>query len=140
VRPHGRTGSTSGPFDQPALSFRYLVLSIRNGWWRLKLTPSCSSCTSALGRKQTLQKGLSALAPKADMCGALDYVCYGPEADSCIATNGLFDHLVANLQKCVSKWQPERFGLLDIDDKIKLIRRLCGQIASRLTLEDTINI
>src|SRR5215510_11298666 len=63
-----------------------------------------------------------------------------PKADSCIATNGLFDHLVANLQKCVSKWQPERFGLLDIDDKFKLIRRLSRQIASRLTLEDTINI
>jgi hypothetical protein len=78
--------------------------------------------------------------PIADMCGAIRDVCFGPKADICIATNGLLDHLVANLQKCVSKWQPERFGRLDIDDKVKLIRRLCRQIASRLTLEDTINI
>jgi hypothetical protein len=38
---------------------------------------------SALGHKQTfaVQKGMSALPPKADMCGALAYVCYGPKAD-----------------------------------------------------------
>src|SRR5262249_17574214 len=88
---------------------------------------------SALGHKQTC-------APQADMCSAPAHVCFGPKADSCIATNDLFDHLVAKLQKCVSERQPERFGLLDIDDKFKLIRRLCRQIASRLTLEDTIYI
>ena len=27
------------------------------------------------------QRVMSALPPKADMCGALAYVCYGPEAD-----------------------------------------------------------
>ena len=38
---------------------------------------------SALGQKQTFapQKVVSALPPKADMCGALAYVCFGPEAD-----------------------------------------------------------
>src|SRR4030095_12843844 len=35
---------------------------------------------SALGRKQTFapQNVMSALAPKADMCGALAHVCFGP--------------------------------------------------------------
>jgi hypothetical protein len=38
---------------------------------------------SALGQKQTCaaQNVMSALRPKADMCGALAHVCFGPEAD-----------------------------------------------------------
>jgi hypothetical protein len=38
---------------------------------------------SALGQKQTcaVQKGMSALPPKADMCSALFNVGFGPEAD-----------------------------------------------------------
>jgi hypothetical protein len=46
---------------------------------------------SALGHKQTfaVQKVMSALPPKADMCSALANVCFGPIADI-----GLFDHLV----------------------------------------------
>jgi hypothetical protein len=38
---------------------------------------------SALGQKQTFapQKGMSALPPKADMCGAAGDVCFGPKAD-----------------------------------------------------------
>jgi hypothetical protein len=38
---------------------------------------------SALGQKQTfaLQKAMSASPPKADMCVALAYVCFGPKAD-----------------------------------------------------------
>jgi hypothetical protein len=49
---------------------------------------------SALGHKQTfaVQKGMSALPPKADMCGALARVCFGPIAD--IATS--FNHIVGN--------------------------------------------
>jgi hypothetical protein len=40
-----------------------------------------------LGQKQTfaLQKVMSALLPKADMCGAISDVRYGPIADSCSA-------------------------------------------------------
>ena len=46
---------------------------------------------SALGQKQTraVQNVMSALHPKADMCGAIRYVRYVPKADI-----GLFDHLV----------------------------------------------
>jgi|GEM_PF-924030 hypothetical protein len=38
---------------------------------------------SALGQKQTyaVQNGMSALPPKADMCVALAYACFGPIAD-----------------------------------------------------------
>ena len=38
---------------------------------------------SALGQKQTcaLQKVMSALPPKADMCGATKDVCFGPIVD-----------------------------------------------------------
>jgi hypothetical protein len=38
---------------------------------------------SALGQKQTFapQKVMSTLPPKADMCAALAYVCFGPIAD-----------------------------------------------------------
>ena len=38
---------------------------------------------SALGHKQTfaVQKAMSALPPKADMCGANRHVCFGPIAD-----------------------------------------------------------
>jgi hypothetical protein len=38
---------------------------------------------SALGQKHTsaLHKGMSALPPKADMCGATAHVCFGPIAD-----------------------------------------------------------
>jgi hypothetical protein len=35
------------------------------------------------------QKAMSALPPKADMCGALAHVCFGPKADI-----DLFDHFV----------------------------------------------
>ena len=38
---------------------------------------------SALGHKRTcaVQKGMSALLPKADMCGALAHVCFVTKAD-----------------------------------------------------------
>src|SRR6516164_3298200 len=44
---------------------------------------------SALGQKRTyaVQKGMFALPPKADMCGATRDVRYGPIADPCSAAN-----------------------------------------------------
>lgn len=46
---------------------------------------------SPLGQKQTyaVQKGMSALPPKADMCGALADVCYGPIADIDLSHNNV---------------------------------------------------
>ena len=47
---------------------------------------------SALGQKRTcaVQNAMSALLPKADMCGALAHVCFGPKGTS----SYLFDHLI----------------------------------------------
>jgi len=46
---------------------------------------------SALGQKRTYaaQKGMSALPPKADMCGALGDVRFGPIADMASGQDGL---------------------------------------------------
>src|SRR5262245_7572322 len=42
------------------------------------------------------QTAMSALPPRADMCGATSDVRFGPKADSCTAAKSvLFDHLVA---------------------------------------------
>jgi hypothetical protein len=57
---------------------------------------------SALGQKQTCasQNGMSALSPKADMCGAAKDVRYGPIADSCTAPiDSLFNQLIGALLK-----------------------------------------
>jgi hypothetical protein len=47
------------------------------------------SSMSALGQKQTyaMHQPMSALPLKADMCSARCHVCFGPIADSCIASN-----------------------------------------------------
>src|SRR5262249_539802 len=52
---------------------------------------TCTTLMSALGHKQTCaaQKGMSALPPKADMCGATKDVRFGPLADSCGAAEGI---------------------------------------------------
>ena len=44
---------------------------------------------------------MSALPPKADMCGAAVHVCYGPEADSCDAAEDmcLFDDLICGSEQ-----------------------------------------
>ena len=46
---------------------------------------------SALGHKRTfaVQKGMSALLPKADMCGALAHVCFVTKANIPALTNHL---------------------------------------------------
>jgi hypothetical protein len=52
---------------------------------------------SALGQKQTFatQKGMSALPPKADVCGAPGDVRFVPKADNALQqTVALFDQLV----------------------------------------------
>ena len=51
---------------------------------RLSNTSRSPPTKSALGQKQTYaaQQVMSALPPKADMCSALAYVCFGPIADA----------------------------------------------------------
>ena len=47
--------------------------------------PMSALLSIATAKAEFLQKAMSALPPKADMCGALAYVCFGPIADSCTA-------------------------------------------------------
>jgi hypothetical protein len=58
---------------------RQLSLMARGG----KIPDGWTEAMSALGQKQTsaLQKVMSALPPKADMCGATRDVRFGPKAD-----------------------------------------------------------
>ena len=67
---------------------------------------------SALGHKQTfaLQKGMSALPPKADMCSALAHVRFVPIADI-----ALFDDFVGTCEQCWRHGQAEHLGCLEID-------------------------
>jgi len=84
---------------------------------------------SALGQKRTLaaQQVMSALPPKADMCGAIWDVRFRPKADSCSATKGsLFDHLVGALLELQRYVEAERLGRLEIDHQQILDRRLHG--------------
>ena len=57
----------------------------RPGSGQLKSTGAVpgASRMSALGHKQTFRdaEAMSALPPKADVCGALAHVCFGPIAD-----------------------------------------------------------
>src|SRR5262249_719645 len=80
----------------------------RMNWRRLIVTPEAQARNgsnlrersgggglgpmSALGHKRTcaVQKAMSALPPKADMCGAVGYVRFGPKADM----TPLFDNLI----------------------------------------------
>ena len=93
---------------------------------------------SALGHKQTFRSAISmsALPPKADMCGATRDVRFGPIADIWLS----LDHLVGEQQEQLGKREAERLGRLKIDDEFKLDWRLHWQIARRLAFEDAINI
>jgi hypothetical protein len=76
---------------------------------------------SALGQKQTfaLRNAMSALPPKADMCSALAYVCFGPIADIHDRSASLLISRVASLYECAE------------DD---IGRGQCGHISLRLLL------
>ena len=98
---------------------------------------------SALGQKRTfaVQKVMSALPPKADMCGATRHVRYVPIADSCSATKGsLFDHLVGASEHRVRHGETKRLGRLQINRQIVLGWRLHRQVGRLLALENTIDV
>jgi hypothetical protein len=72
---------------------------------------------SALVQKQTFepQKGMSALPPIADMCGAARDVCFGPKADIV-----LFDHLVGAAKHRRGHREAECLGRFEIDQQLIL--------------------
>ena len=84
---------------------------------------------SALGQEWTLRHMpmMSALPPKADITHRSE-------------RSLLFDHLVGELQEMLGNVEPKRFCGLEIDDKLKLDWRLCGEFGRLLALQNTIDI
>jgi hypothetical protein len=78
----------------------------------------------ALGHKQTfaLQKVMSALPPKADMCGATSDVRYGPKAD----IGRLTDRESILLRRCF--YHPCLDAGLNLGGFSVIASRLCAQI------------
>src|SRR5262245_3873894 len=93
---------------------------------------------SALGHKQTyaVQNAMSALHPKADMCGATSDVCFGPIADITLS----FDHLVGARKHGGRHGEAERFGGLEVDDQFVLGRCLHRHVSRLLALEGAIDV
>ena len=78
---------------------------------------------------------MSALPPKADMCGATWYVRFVPIADI-----KLLDHFVRPGKHCRRNCEAQCLRGLEIDDKFVLVRCLHWQIGGFLTFEDTIHV
>src|SRR6266566_7543051 len=98
---------------------------------------------SALGQQRTLWlgEGMSALPPKADIRPRNYHVRYGPKPDSCSATKiSLFDHLVGGLLQTQRHVEAQRLGGLEVDDQLKLCRRLDREIGRLLALEDAVDV
>ena len=77
---------------------------------------------SALGHKRTCaaHKVMSALPPRADMCGALAHVCFVPKADM----GGSFDHLVGGREQRSWHDKAESLGGFEVDRKLVFQRLL----------------
>src|SRR5262245_45926484 len=82
------------------------------------------------------QKAMSALPPKADMCGALVHVCFGPIAD--------MDRLLDQLICAGEQWQwnadAECLGRFQIDGQFKLGGLLDREVPTHCTFEDSVNV
>src|SRR5262249_979756 len=93
---------------------------------------------SALGQKRTcaVQKGMSALPLKADICSAPAHVRFGPKR----TLTGLFDHLVGTGEHRRWNCEAKRLSSLEIDYQLILGRRLHRKIGWLFTLEDAIDI
>ena len=80
----GNPQSSSNTFGPAVLKTGGFVTSGR-------LQIFCVPAMTALGQKQTCaaQKVMSALPPRADICGALGHVRFVPKADPCTAANSI---------------------------------------------------
>jgi hypothetical protein len=79
---------------------------------------------------------MSALPPKADMCGAARDVRFGPIADIMC----LFDHFVSGGRQCWWKSESERFGRFGVDDECELRWILHWQVGGVGAIKDAINV
>jgi hypothetical protein len=80
---------------------------------------------------------MSALPPKADMCGATRDVRFGPIAD--IPRMSL-NHNVCSREQRRRDCEPKRFGSFQIHDQFIFCRSLHRKVGWPLTLEDPIDI
>ena len=90
---------------------------------------------SALGQKQTFaaQNAMSALPPKADMCGAVGDVRFVPKADIAL----LFNQLVCAPDYRVGDVEAERLGGLEVYNQLNFRRLRNWQVGRLLTLENS---
>jgi hypothetical protein len=79
---------------------------------------------------------MSALHPKADMCGATNDVCYGPIADIVPSV----DQLVGTGKQGRRDLEAERLGCFEIDDQFELRGLLDRKVGWLGTLEDSLSI
>src|SRR5262245_10720744 len=84
---------------------------------------------------------MSALPPKADMCGAIGDVCFGPKADSCSAAKKIVIQSPRWLARealggrlCREPW------LSEVDHQLELGRCLHRKVGRLLALEDAIDV
>src|SRR5262245_4530766 len=80
---------------------------------------------------------MSALPPKADMCGAKWHVRFGPIADIRLVS---FDDLVGAAKHRRRQRKAEHLGRFEIDYQLVLGRRLYRQVGWLLALEDAIDV
>src|SRR5262249_21495911 len=84
---------------------------------------------------------MSALPPKADMCGATRDVRYGPKADSCdAAKKSLFDHCIGDRDDPWRHLDAERLRRLKVNDQLELGRLPDWQVSRLGALEDAAGI
>ena len=84
---------------------------------------------------------MSALPPKADMCGALTDVRFGPKAD--IVTKfalGLFDHLICANEDRLGNVQSEVSRRLQIDYNLELCGFINREIARFRAIENLVHV
>src|SRR5262252_647077 len=93
---------------------------------------------SALGHKRTyaVQKGMSALPPKADMCGATRDVRFGPKAD----IRSLLDHFIGAQKERFGNRQAERLRRREIDDKLEFGRLLDWYVARLYSMQNLVHV
>ena len=110
----------------------------RAGNKRRRTSPACGYRAACGGlRVRMTVRVMSALPPKADMCGATRDVRFGPKADSCTAaTASLFDHFVRCHKQRLRHFEAECLRGFEVDDQLKLSRLHDRQVRWLRTVEN----